>query len=1002
MIRFLIYRPISVCMVYLAILLLAAANFSQIPVSLLPDIPIPELRIIVNEPGLSAEEIEEQILRPIRQRMVQLQKVEDFISTATDEMGTVVIRFQYGVDMDYAFLEVNEKLDQVSGSLPQDIKRPKVIKASISEIPALYLSLSYQKDYQNESYIELSKLAEETIVKRIEQLSSVAMVDPSGLSEQEVEIYPDKAILTQLKLTYQDIERAIEDYLLPLGDIAVKERTARYQLKLNAPLKNIEDLRKVSIRTKERVFRLQDVAEVSLQEREQMGLHLFNGYRAISLAVIKSPAAKTSELKQNISSVIEDLEKTYPEISLSISQDQTSLLAYSINSLKQSFLISAVLALLVVFMFYRNGWLSFILALIIPISLVSTLLFLRILGISLNLLSISGLILGLGLMIDNGIIVLDNIKQVHLEGASIAEACIRGGNEMIRPLLASALTTCSVFLPLILLSGISGALFYDQAIAVSIGLGISYLISITLLPTLYFLLIKKGKTKPQGYTYLLAWYEKGVEMSLRAPILLLFFMMGIVAIGIMVFSQLPSRRLPYLPQKVVECTIGWKELQTIEEQQIRLRSLFLEQEIAEKIQYYSAFVGKQDFLLKVDQIKNSQTARLHIAAKTSADIPLLQQEIRNHFKDDAGKVQISFSAPETIFEKLFPGASSTFSIGLVPISRADINTYTDAYSRFATFLRSQDSSLSISELPVGKAIVLTPQYAKLSAYDIQVRDLYQAIRRLTGGIAVSSIQNSSYALPIQLGGGVQNLTSVLNEHSILSGQGALIPIQELVTLQDGSSLKQIHANLEGPYLPLSLTAKTTLPPLELITEFEQQHPAIRIARKDQFLKNQQLIQEVFVVMLVAILLLYFIMAAQFESLLQPLIILLEIPISLSGSLLMLYLFDNSLNIMAMIGMVVCCGIMINDSIIKIDTINRLRRQGLRTKAAIKKGGIKRLNPILMTSLTTVVAVVPFLFSSQIGSVLQTPLALSLIGGMLVGTLASLYFIPLIYSLLYKD
>lgn len=1016
MIRFLIYRPVSVIVIYLALALLSIWSMQRIPISLLPAIDIPQITILVEHADFSAREVENKVLKPLRQQLLQIDGVENIEGTAQHESGMIRLRFAYGRDIDYAFLEVNEKVDQSLNSLPEGLSRPRVVKASADELPAFYLSLHYKAGLEGgeAAFIQISEFADQVVRRRLEQQKSIALVDLSGGSSQQIRITPNEQLLINLGISQADIQVALEMADLSMGSIIVREREYQYLVRLGQNLATVKDVQETALRIDNRVFSLKDLAQVALFERPPNGLYFFNRHRAISLAIVKNSNARVEELEVELEDILLSFEKEYPAIAFEKSRDQLFLLKHSLSNLQQSLWLSGILAMFIVFLFYRQWRVPLIIALIIPISVLLSLLFFNAFGLSINIISLSGLILGLGLMIDNGIIVLDNISQLAKKGKSPAEACIAGTNEMIRPLLSSMLTTCSVFIPLIFLSGISGALFYAQAVAVSIGLVVSYLVAITLLPVLYFSLEKIGNTKQEGPSPKLfhflkgapfqlptsnfqlqhKLYHRGYHFTFKYPAIILFIALLLMVVGYFSAKRLPIQQLPDIPQTAFEVYLDWNEniKPTIAQQ--RLQRLFTN--LNEDSLIYNAHIGQQQYLFNYDPLQKASVVHLYVQCQNQAANEQTQASLKAAIKTSYPAATAQFLPERTVFEQLFPTQGAKVRAGLLLAENA---TEEESLGVFRQLSNTFQQSFPQGELPapaIENLILLVPNMDQLLFYQLTRDQLFQELKRALSGRELMVLKHFNKAIPVVISGPSTDLEQLLQTFQIKTKEGNWIPVQQLLGLQRLKSFKQIYSSRNGEYLPVIAEGVSSVALVNFFKQYKQKYPDVKMDLTGNYFNNRDLFRELLMVLGVSMLLLYFIMAAQFESLLQPIIILLEIPVSLAGSLLFLYLGGATLNAMAFIGMVVTAGIIINDSIIKIDTINRLRQEGLPPLKAIHEGGKRRLNPIIMTSLTSILAVVPFLWGSDLGASLQRPLALALIGGMTIGTLVSLFLIPLIY------
>ncbi|MBL7473291.1 efflux RND transporter permease subunit [Robertkochia sediminum] len=1013
MVKFLIKRPVAVIMTTLALLILGGVTLNLIPVSLMPDVEIPRITIQVESANLSAREMEDGVIKPLRNALLRLHQLEDIKSETTNGSGQIHLEFAYDTAIDYSFIEVNEKVDRAMNALPRDLERPRVIKANASDIPVFYMHLTQKEENSvpgstsgSKDLIAFNRFADQVIRKRVEQLPEVAMVDISGIVGSEIMVIPDMQKLMALKMDVSVIENAIRRQQVAIGNLIVRDNQYQYSLRLGNSLSGVEDLRAVYIHYNNRVFQLKDLAEVHEQLRERRGQVLANGKEAIALAVIKQSDARMSDLKTSLHTLVTQMESDYPLVEFGISRDQTQLLDLAVSNLGQSLLWGMLLAFVMLFLFLKNRMAPVLIGISIPVSVIICMLAFYLLDMSLNVISLSGLVLGVGLMIDNAIIVIDNITQYRERGHALSKSCVLGTREVIRPLLSSALTTCSVFLPLIFLNGLTGALFYDQAMAVTIGLMTSFFVSITLIPVLYRVLHtgrkKEGRVQssnPSIPVYF-RWYKKGFKTILRNPKTAFTGFALLCLVTMLLFQLLPKSQMPELTETEAMITIDWNEPIPLEENRSRVEGLL--QPVVGELLFHSTELGIQQFLLHHEQESHPAMLRLYVKASTPEDLQRVKRHLSSVLAEMYRTATITMTPVDNLFNMIFgsikpPITASIFFRGQEENQRE---------SRLTTLYDSLASQLGTSVIPPVRwedKLVVQANTEHLYTYGLDSDRLYNTLKSAFNENSILKLSLGQEQVPVVVGSGRTNVREVIRSTNIRAGDSAYYPVSVMVDLDREKTLRTITAGREGEYYPMDVFVDD-----DEATETEmnirnaiQQFPGQEVAFDGQIYENRKLVKELFMVLILTLFLLYFILASQFESLALPFIILLEVPLAMAGSFGLLYLSGMSLNLMSMTGIVVMTGIIINDSILKIDTIIQLRRQGVSLLKALLVAGHRRLKPILMTSLTTILALVPMLLSEGIGAELQAPLALALIGGILVGTLVSLYFVPLCYYLLVK-
>jgi multidrug efflux pump subunit AcrB len=1000
MVKFLINRPIAVFMTTLAFLLLGVVSSFHIPTSLMPDIPIPEITVQVSYPNNTTRELETNVTRPLRNQLLQVSNLKEITSETRDGFATLKLKFVYGTNIHLAFVEANEKVDASLNYLPRNLDRPKVIKASVSDIPIVNLTVSLKENFSNEKFLELSDFTETVLKKRIEQLPDIALADVSGLTNPEILVTPDIQKLQSLGIGTNELITAIKQNNFELGNLLVQNGIYQYNFKFANPLKNKKDIETIYLNIHDKLFQLKDLAKVHIQSEQDIGLVYVNGKRALVLAIIKQADARVYELKESLEKVTQSFINDYPNLEFATNQDQTKLLKLSIDNLKSSLWIGSFLAIIIMFFFLQDVKSPLIIAISIPVSLIISVLFMYLFGLSINIISLSGLILGVGMMIDNAIIVIDNITQKLEAGENLINACVKGTNEIITPLISSVLTTCSVFLPLLFLSGITGALFYDQALAVAIGLFSSLLVSILLIPVIYKQLKNKNFKIEKWLQFNVKtqqienWYEKGYHFFFKRKIIVFSISIISILLAVILFLTMPYSQLPNTNQNEVILSVDWNENINVDENQNRIQTLF---ENEKTLKTVFSKVGEQQFLLERDNSKSFSEASIYLQTNTVNEIENLKKELQIKFLKRYPNATISLDAPKNIFQYLFGNEKEELVAQISSRGSLEVPSENKLQD-----IQELLNGYTNSEISLKQTAFIEVLHENVLLYDVSYDDLVNELKTTFNQNFIDNLKTAQKFIPIKLSYETGTFDKMISELFVKNKNKELIAVRNLIKTYPAKQYKSINANRSGEFLSFDIKTENELKSkIKEIQNTFQSQESFNVRFDGSYFDLEELGNELLVVILVAVLLLYFIMAAQFESLWQPLIILLEIPIDIGGALLLLWLFGGTINIMAAIGIVVMSGVIINDSILKLHTINLLRKEGKTIEEAIKLGGKLRLKTILMTSLTTILALLPFLFMDGLGAKLQRPLALTVIGGMIIGTFISLYFIPLMYSLLSK-
>lgn len=1015
MLRRLLDRPIAVTMVSIVLLILGVVSIKRLPVSLTPDVDAPYITVQIPASGLSARQLNETILTPLRQQLIQVSHLKDIRSEAREGSGTIYLTFEQGSNLDYLFIEVNEKIDRSIGSLPRDLERPKVIKASATDIPAFYINMTLAKESEvlsqdplhpvSDEFSQLSRFATQVITKRIEQLEEVAMVDVSGTVSREILVIPDQAKLQQAGIQISAVESALRNIDVSLGNLTIRDGEYQYNVKFNTITGEKREIEELYLKINGRLFQLSDLAEVVEHPRKRQGMVAADGRDAITLAVVKQSDARMSDLKRALERQMKQFHKDYPNIEFRVTRDQTELLDYSINNLIENILAGVVLACIIILLFMRDLRSPILVNLTIPVTLIVSLLVFYMMGISINIISLSGLVLGVGMMVDNSIIVVDNITARWQRGELLSDAVVRGTKEVVAPMLSSVLTTCSVFIPLIFVSGMAGALFYDQAMAVTITLLVSYGVAVMLLPVYYHWIYRSQPSfRPTKWLERFSFdgleerYERALKWLFRRRVIV-WIIYAVCIVGLVgLFFVVEKERLPKMTYSDTLVSVDWNDRISADENSRRTREML--SSLGEKVEQSTVMAGIQQFVLSHTPETGISEATIYLKFYESDQLAPSKREIEDYIHKNYPSARVSFSSSGNIFDMIFADKEAKLTARL----RSTMGRAADPEKLQSLILRIREAlpELEVESVAMQEDILYVAKPELMALYGVSYSSLLSTLKNALNENVLFTISSGDESLPVVVGDNVPDLEHLLS-NTFVRASGTELPVSQFMQQTRSRDLKSIVAGAEGDYYPLNLSpaSRDVQPVMRRIKEIVAEDDGFDVSFSGSYFSNRDMVMELVGVLVVALLLLFFILAAQFESMIQPWIILSEIVIDLFFSILVLWLFGQTLNIMSMIGLIVVCGIVINDSILKIDTINTLRRGGMELKRSIMTAGRRRLKAIIMTSLTTILAVVPFLARGDMGSDLQYPMSLVIIGGMVVGTLISVLFIPLAYYEIYK-
>ena len=815
MVKFLLKRPISVIAIYMAFFALGIWASYKIPISSLPDVNIPFITIHVNQTEMSAQEIDRSIVSPLSVKLLGLTGIDDVNSETSDGYSLIKLQFEYGTDLQHAFMEVSEKIDLSMNSFPRDFQRPKVVKASVTDFPVFHLNVSLADSslYSERKILELSEYAEQVIKRRLEQYSEITFVDVTGLTYPEILISPREDAVKSLGITDKDFAEIISANNMTLGNIIINDGELQYSVKiLNSKVESLNDLGEIYFKHEDKILQLKDISSFSLKEGQANGMFLSENLPAVDLAIIKHPNAKVGDLKKVTNSLIDDLRKENKNLKFKIVKDQTEFLESSISSLKQDLFWGCFLAFILMFFFLKNVRSPLLIGISIPVSLSICILFFYMIGLSINIISLSGLVLGVGLMVDNSIIVIDNMSQYRSNNYSLLESCHKGASDVIRPLISSALTTCSVFVPLIFISGIAGALFYDQAIAITIGLTISLVVSITLLPTLFHLFHNKDNSEltpavreSHRSTFLIKFYENGLNWVFKHKLLSLIAVLMLLCSNFYLFTSLKRERLPSINHAATIAHIDWNQNIGINES--KRRALEVCKQVEHLVMHSDVLIGEQQYLLSRDEEMTFFESKFYFQTSTYRLTSMINGKIADFLKSKYPAAQLKIDQPKDIFEKVFGSDSPPLLCQFRNVNNEQLPGK-DQINGVIKELKFEIPGIRIDDLPMQRNVVILLDIEKMILYDLTTDLVLEKLRSILGGTELYQLRQGQKLIPVVTGPQHNNiLRDGFMNKTIRNRKGGEIPLSQFVDLSNEEVYKEIHSNIRGSFIPVAICSE---------------------------------------------------------------------------------------------------------------------------------------------------------------------------------------------------
>ena len=1009
-------RPILTTIIFLIIIALGVVSFARLSIDLMPEITYPSISVATSYGNVGPQEMEELVTRPIEEAIEAVQGVEEVTSTSSEGRSSIRVAFTWGTDLDIATNDIRDRLDRVLGRLPEDIERPMIRKFDLSAFPVLFLGIS-----SNLNPLDLRQILEDQVKYRLERVPGVAAVNIYGGLTREIHIDLHASQLKALGLSTDAIitslrneNRNIPAGLYEKGNMDVLIRTQGEYISL-------DEIRNTVITIRGGIpIQIKDVADVEDSWQEVRQLYRINGEPGLRISISKQSGSNTVKVAESVHEELKKIRNDHPQIKIIPMFDTSTYIKQSIRNVGVATLFGGILAIIILFLFMRNLSSTGIIATAIPISIIATFGLIYFGGFTLNIITFGGLALGIGMLVDSSIVVLENIYRHREEGQLPVNSALDGTSEVSSAILASTLTTLVVFIPVIFIRGMSGIMFQQMAYVVGFSLFCSLIVALTLIPMLASRFLKyqpvqhydgesqihkiyswseeKFKGIEQQYSRLLGWalmHRKTVVLSTLALFLVSIFLVRFVGVELMPTADEGEVRVN------LETAVG-SRLEIID-QAARTVENIIRQEVPEMETMFSNAGGGGW------RSSGGHTASINISLVPQKERKRSSEQIANDMRKRLSGlpgVIIQTRAGQGLF-LLRMGSSSSDRIS-VEIRGYDLEIAQELAKKVEQALNqvSGITDTKISRQEGSPEQVIRVYRQKAADLGLTVSRIGSTLETAIGGSPASYFREGGkeYRILVRLGeedrlklDDLLDLTIVNNrgEPVILRNVVNTIPNEGPVSLQrkDQERIITINTNFTGRDMG------------SVISDIREELRSIPVPKDFAVLfggdyeEQQKAFRELLLGFILAIFLVYMVMAGQFESFRDPLIVLFSIPMALIGIVTILVILGTPFSMQAFIGCIMLGGIVVNNAILIVDYTNQLRRKaGMALIEAVSLAGTRRLRPILMTTLTTVLGLLPLSLGLGEGGEAQAPLARVVIGGLLSSTLITLVLIPVVYSI----
>jgi HAE1 family hydrophobic/amphiphilic exporter-1 len=1015
LIRLCFRRPVAVGAVTALLVALSAVAYVRLPVALLPDLGYPALTVWTAYPDVPPERVERTVTEPVEEAVAGTEGLERV--TARSQLGgsLVELRFGWNTDLDRALLNVREQINRLGDRLPEAAEQPVVLRVDPSERPIMMLALrGAPRDTagvqtvaaRQEGPQDLTRLREvgrEVVGRRLEQLRDVARVRVTGGYQREVTVEVNEDRLAALGLGLGDVEQALDRANVSLPGGTIRRGPFRYAVEVSGEFRSADDVAETVLARQEgRPVRLRDVASIRMGVQERRGLVRYDGREALLLLVERRPDANTVRAAAEVREALGPLEKELTGVQLDVVVDESVFIEQAIGGVVQAVLLGGLLAIVVLLAFLRRLRPLLAVAVAVPLSIALTLIGFELLGVTFNMIALSGLALGVGLLVDNAIIVVENVARLREEGLGPVEAARQGAEEVAGAIAASTLTTISVFLPITFVEGLAGRLFRDQSLAVVASLLASLLVALTVVP----LIVRTDDGPAPGddpgasrLPRLLSAYEWALTWSLDHPGRVLAGALVVLVGAGWIGWTLPREVVPAADQGRVEAhltMVPGTDLPIVEQ-----RAATVAQRARHTVNatHVLADLGERSTArLELDP-RPPYEADLTLMLPDSVRAPTAARRLQQaSFPLD---VTVEVRPAQTRLGALLSPAENDLLIDLRAETRRQTRGVVDTLLQRLR-ARAELAGVRRAEAAEVPAYHLHLQRQTMARYGVTSEAVGRALETAARGRTATQLRQVNEEVPIVVHSRDVASIEALLRRDIDTPNGRL-PLRRFVTAERTALPAALLRSGQAPVVRLVADVTETRGLSEAVNAVQATLDAtLPTGVRGEVGGANRAFRESLRAMgwslLLSLLLVYLILTAQFERLRQPVVILAAVPLAAAGVALVLWLTGQTVNLMSLTGCVVLVGIVVNDAIIKVDFINQRRERGMPLREAIVAGGQARFRPILMTTITTVLGLFPLALGLGAGAELRAPLAIAIVGGLLSATVLTLLVVPVLYQM----
>lgn len=1024
--------PISILMMVLAVILLGTISFGKLPIELFPDLKNPTLFVELKSGIKPPSEIEKQFIESIESVAIRQNGAMEVSSISQMGYGRVTVQYDWGKDMDEAFLDLQKSLS--SFSMNEEIEEFVISQFDPNATPIMVLGIYNPNSNDTEA---LRKIAENNFRNEIIRLPGIAEVRLSGEQEKEVIVETDPNLLTSYGLTVDDLVAKIQNYNRNVSGGFIEELGRKYVIKGLGIIEKPEDLENLVVGYTNREntaanpgsteagsevvpatattpqpapssqvpVLLREVATLKIMDKEASSIVRVNQQRSLGMSIFKETKYNTVDAVNELTEVLEGLKKSVPGYEFVVIQNQGRFIQGAIDEVKDSGLYGALFAVIILFVFLRRLGSTLIISIAIPISIIATFNLMYFNGLTLNVMTLGGLALGAGMLVDNAIVVVEAIFRKREEGLSVIDAAIQGTSEVSGAITASTLTTIVVFLPIVYLQGPSGELFKDQAWTVAFSLISSLAVAILVIPMLFTRIFRKDTKKQEVKPLKYKAYRSFLNNALRYRIVLIVVSFVLVIASYQLIGIIGSEYMPQAGTKAISVDLSLtngtplsRTSSTVEQIEGQLLMLF-----EGKLDHVYAHIGpeKSQSGIENENVYDENKANLKLIFKEDMELDITEvtSSLSTYFDGIPG-IEARFSNDESALNAVVGEEQMPL---VVEVSGSDFKSLGNLTDSVMLVMGNNENIYEpVSNLEEGvPQIQVDVDKYRAGLMSLSIEDVILQIKDQLEGKKAGTLERGGEMQDIMIKVPKISLSGLENMR-IKSSQREF-PLSEIADISVQYAANSIYRKNQTRMVSIGARVNQDQPYDQIVKSMDESFskisvpPQYKISVAGQEVQRRESMGNLTFSLILSVLLVYMVLASQFESLLHPFTILLTIPLACVGALLAFFMLGMPLNMMALIGIIMLAGIAVNNSIILVDSINRNKQQGMPLREAILDAAQRRFRPIIMTSLTTILALLPLTFGFGESAALRAPMAIAVIGGLVTSTLLTLVIIPCFYE-----